>query len=100
MAVTMKTIDDIRWPDDAEFDEHDSFLAIVVLETPADSKMDSTGLHRDIVMLGHGYETIEEVSHSLLRRVESGAVDFDPGWARLVKTDGVVDFGTDTYDPQ
>lgn len=100
MAVTKKIVEDIRWPDDVEFDENDAFLAIVIRENPREHKMDSVDIQRDVVMLGYDFETIDEVADELLNRLRNGVVDFDPGWARIVKSDGVVTFGTDTFDPQ
>lgn len=100
MPVTKKTIENIRWPDDASVEPDDTFLAIVIQETPRSDKMDSPGMRRDVLMLGTGFETIADVADELLHRLRTDAVEFDPGWARITKTDGVVDFGTDTYDPQ
>lgn len=97
MAVTKTIIDEVRWPDDIEFDTNDQFLAIVVREG---GSIDD--LQRDIVMLGSEFETIDEVAEELLRRIRSGHadIDFEPGWARLVKSDGTVTFTTDTFDPE
>lgn len=101
MAVTRKTIDDVRWYGDDEIAETDSFLAVVVREYPREDKMDEVDIKREVISLGHGYESVDEVAETLLNRLRSDSlrIDFDPAWARLIRTDGVVEFGSDEYDP-